>query len=142
MATSNITPVPLLSAAGWTRSPSEKADALMSHWFESDKSQSLLYGPEVSSLAYVLQEHFSEPVAFMSALKASLEKYLGRYYSGVVVEARAPELFTDPGPKVEVKLYIQVVEGTQMYSFGKLLQISNSKLEKVLNLNNNGQQPS
>jgi hypothetical protein len=137
-----IIPVPTLSAAGWVTSKAEKADFLLSHWYESDKSQTALCGNNVSSLAYVLEQNSGDPVSAQAGIRAELERYLLAYYpEGVNVQVKTNAPLTDPTPRVEIKIYVEVIEAGQTYIFGHLLQIANSRLEKVLRLNNDGVAP-
>lgn len=134
-------PVPCLSLAGWVSSPSEKADALIAHFYESDKAQTLIFGDHVSNLQYVVEQYGHDIIALQQNLRIVLETYLGRYYDAVNVEIQSNNSMSDPVAKIELRVYADVTDGDQHYSFGKLLMISNSKIEKIASLNNTGSAP-
>lgn len=131
-------PVPCLSPAGWVRSPSEKADALIAHFYESDKAQTHLYGDQVSNLQYLIERYGHDIISLQQQLRAALEIYLGRYYQVVTVRVSNDDTPAKTDGKIEMRVYADVTEDGHQYSFGKLLQISNSKIERVSNLNTYG----
>lgn len=134
-------PVPTLSHAGWVTSPAEKADALFSHWYESNKSQTLLYGSEVSNLQYLIEENGNNPISAIRAIRSELEAYLRRYYEAVNVEVSSAEPINSTNPKVELRVFIEVFENGKAYSFGKLLTGTHNKISQIIALNNTGTQP-
>lgn len=128
-------PVPTLTTAGWVTAPADKADALMSHFFEAEKSQTFLYGSNVSSLQSLVEQYGNNPTNMTQELRSALEDYLGRYYTGAIVNIN---IYDDGTPRYELRVYVQVTEDGKQYSFGKLLQVNNSKIQKVVSLNNEG----
>ena len=130
-----IIPVPSLSVAGWVTAPADKASLLMSHFFEAEKSQTLLYGDKVTSLPWLVQQYGHNIIAMTQQLRTSLEVYLARYYEGASVEVTPKD---DGGTRYELQVYIQVTQNGKPYSVGKLLQVNNSKIQKIISLNNNG----
>lgn len=134
-------PVPTLSAQGWVRSSAEKADAILSHFYVSDKRQTSLYGDNVSNIQDIVQRCGHDIVALTQQLRMELSTYLSRYYDTANVDVRAQEI-TEAGIETgtyTLGVYCLVTEDGKQFSFGKLLQISNSKLEKVFSLNNDGE---
>jgi hypothetical protein len=129
------TPVPTLSAAGWVYSASEKADMLIAHWYESNASQSLIYGSAVSN-AQVLIERFGHDIVELSIrIKSALISYLSAYYQDVTVNISTDEKTALNG-RVTVTIECNVVENGKVYSFGKLLTLFNSKIEKIISITN------
>lgn len=126
-------PVPSLSTAGWVTTPSDKADLLFSHFFEAEKSQTYLYGQNVSSLPYLVEQNGNNVASMVQALRLTLQRYLQAYYTGVQVDINVVE---DATPRYELQVYASVVEDGKQYSFGKLLQVANSKISKIIDLNN------
>lgn len=131
-----IIPVPSLSPAGWIKSPSEKIDTLLAHFFESMKSQTALYGNNVTSLADIVNKYGNNPIKLGTEIKLALETYLGRYYTSATVTVT-----NDDGPSnlngvITLKLFAEVVDGGTTYSVGKLLETNNSKVTKITKLIN------
>lgn len=134
-----ITPVPTLSAAGWVNTPNEKADMLISHFFESDKYQTYLYGNNIASLTWIIEQNNSNINNVTVALREALETYLGNYYESVQVDVQNnDDPTTNPTGKVELKIYCNVMENGREYSFGRLVSAINSKIDKITKLNNIG----
>jgi len=134
--TTLITPVPVLSSAGWITDPSGKIDALLAHFYESMKSQTLLYGNNVSSLQYLLQQFGNSPNDLAQNLERTLEKYLGRYYDLATASVNADITSTDNGSGYGLNVYCSITENGKAYSVGNLLKISNAKLASVIKINN------
>jgi hypothetical protein len=135
--------VPTLSSRGWVRAPAEKADYLLSHFFEADRLQTYLYGDNVSSLQFLVEQHGHDPLTFCSALQQTLQNYLGRYFDSAQVEVTSddnPAYNTTPNPTsaVTVRIWASVVQEGKEYSIVKLIETANSKLVRVLDLINNG----
>lgn len=130
-------PVPTLSTHGWVTSPPEKADFLISHFYESDKAQTYLYGSNITNLQWLIERYGHEIPSLCQQIRLALETYLGRYYQAATVEVLNDASAENKTSKVMLRLYCSVVEEGVTYSIGKLLTISDSKFEKITDLNNN-----
>lgn len=132
-------PVPTLSVDGWVRTTEQKCDALLSHFFVSDKSQTDYFGSEaVHSFAQLLQANQNDMMGTVNAVQRSLEVYFGAYFPSVTVEVRQRDIEPN-GSKVSLHIYVNVtdVEGKE-FSIGRLAQIADTKIQQILNLNNFG----
>jgi hypothetical protein len=129
--------IPSLSAAGWIRSPAEKADALFSHFYESEKSQTYLYGTNVSSLPWIVEQYGHDINLLSVQLRSSLEFYLGRFYDSATVQITTDDKENNINLRITMSVYCSVIEEGKQYSFGKLLHLKNSKIERIMKLNNN-----
>lgn len=133
-------PLPTLSAAGWVRSPAEKADMLFSHFYESDKLQTYIYGNNVSSLQSTIETYGHDPLLVSEQLRNTLQEYLGRYYTVADVDVTAMDMDVENQPgKIKLRIFCRVTEDGKDYSFGKIIEAIDSKLQTVLDLNNNEQ---
>lgn len=136
----NVVPLPMFSTTGWTTSLNEKADGILSHFFEADAYQSNLYAGNVSSLQALVQQYNQSPVDLVTNIRATLEKYLTRYYpQGVVVNVTSPA--TSPtwqGSVYEITIAAQVTENGVQQSFGYLVSAENSIINKIARINNYG----
>jgi hypothetical protein len=133
-----VIPVPTLSAAGWVTSPAEKADMLFSHFYESDKFQTYLYGKNITNLQWLVEQYGHDITILTQQMRASLEVYLTRYYpEGVAINVTSSDDETlSAAGKIELRLYCTVNEGGRVYSFGRLIQATNSKIDQIVKLNN------
>lgn len=135
--------VPTLTAAGWVRSPADKADALMSHFYESDKFQTYLYGQAVTNVQWLIEQHGHDVLTLCTRMREALEDYLNRYYDAALVQVTSddnPSYNETPNQssKITLRLVITVTDGGRDYSFAKLIQASDSKFERIVDLNNEG----
>jgi hypothetical protein len=130
-------PCPTLTLSGWVTASAEKADYLIAHFFEADAAQSYLYNGNISSLQYIVEQYSNNIVALTQQLRTALEQYLGRYYDNCVVEVTSNDNATNTTGSITLSLYVRVSDDGQTYSFGKLLQISNNKISKIIDMNNN-----
>lgn len=129
---------PSLSDQGWVKSNREIADFALSHFFESNYSQSQLYNGSVSSLAYIIQENNGDVNSTASDIETKLTSYLLSMLPGVVVSC-VPNTADTTTSESSVSLYISFNDSTgKKVTMSNLLEIKNSKLYKVTNLNNNG----
>lgn len=125
-------PLPTLSTLGYLTSPMEKADRLMSYFFESDASQSQLFTKSVYSLQYLIQQHNQDIPTLCGQIKTNLTNYLNGYFDSSEVECT----YSEEDNKVTIKLYADVVENGKKYSLGKLIETINGSFNKVISLNN------
>ena len=131
-----VIPAPSLSAAGWVTSPAEKADLLLSHFYASVKNQTSLYGNNVSNLQWLVQRYGHDVVSLVTQVRSNLEVYLGRYYPAVNVEVGSNDSPSNDTNQITLRVFCQVTENGKQYSFGRLITTINSKIEKIILLNN------
>lgn len=135
--------VPTLSSRGWVRSAAEKADYLLAHFFESDHFQTYLYGDSVASLPYLVEQHGGDPMKLCSELQQVVQAYLSRYFDNAQVEVTSDDdpaynLNPNPNSAVALRMWASVLQDGKEYSVARLIETANSKLVKVVNLNNQG----
>lgn len=135
--------VPTLSSAGWVRAPADKADFLMSHFFESDKFQTLLYGQNVCNLQWLIERYGHDMTLVCQEIRRDVQVYLARYYDTANVQVTVD---TDPAYNtvvndssfVKLRLVMTVTENGKEYSIAKLIEISDGKFKRIANMINEG----
>lgn len=128
--------LPTLSPEGWVQSTAEQADYLISHFFESEKSQTHLYNSNVSSFQWIIQNAQGDMNKTVSDLKTTLSIYYGRYFDSVIVEASYEQLPVDSS-KINITLYISFTDKVgKEFILGKTLELINSKISKIISINN------
>lgn len=131
-------PVPTLSVKGWVTSAAQKADSLISHFYESDKRQTALYGDNVSNLQWVIEQYGHNPLLVCTQLRDELSRYLARYYQSVSVDVTPAGTDKTPGTALTLALYCDVIDDGKQYSFGRLINVNDSKFATIKKLNENG----
>ena len=129
--------VPTLSTFAWVTNPPEKIDFLMAHLFTSMKSQTSLYGNNVSSLQHLLEEKTGSMDDTAAAMRSTIITYLRRYYETANVDVS----FEDDDPeksstRVRVSIAITVVENGVEYQVSKQVSIIDGRFKDFINLNN------
>lgn len=128
---------PTLSPQGWVTDVNNKADVLLSWFYESMYSQSYVYGNKVSSLQYLLQKYGNNITIFIQKLQDALELYLGRYYDVATATVTSDSTdITNLGTTSIVRIHCSVMEGGITYSMGGLLTVANSKITSISKLIN------
>jgi hypothetical protein len=129
----------VLGTTGWTTSLAEKADKLMSHFFETDVYQSNLYAGNVVSIQYLIEQWNHDPNTLSTNVRQSLEAYLRRYYPNAVVNCTTN--VNDPdfdGTKVTLKIGAIITELGTQYSFGYLINTTKSTINEIIRMNDFG----
>jgi hypothetical protein len=129
---------PSLSEDGWVNNSVKLADKLLSDFFISDFSQTYLYSGAVSSFPWIIQNKQGNIVETAALVQSTLNVYFSRYFNNVVVESQ-DQTSADSPSKGNITLYIKFTddEGIE-YVIGKLLEIADMNITKIINLNNNG----
>lgn len=132
-----ISPLPSLSPDGWVKDTPNKTDYLLSHFFLAEYSQSFLYKGNISSLPFLLQKN-SDDFNLAKDVESTLQTYFGRYFSNVVVQSKCTTDATDTVKKsLQIFIEFDDLDGTR-FSVGKVADIINSKINRVIQLNNYG----
>src|SRR5437763_514978 len=126
--------VPTLSPVGWARSPEDKAYFLFSHFYESQKNQTRVYGNNVANLQWIVPTYGSDIPEFCAQLRKTLNDYLGRNFDSINVDVTS-NLSSNLGTQVDVTISTSVYQDGIKYSFGHLVQM-NGKISKLLTLIN------
>ena len=131
-----IIPAPTLDETGWATAPTDKADAVLSDAFEANASQTYLYKGRITSIQKVIEKSANDMIALVNNLKNALEVYLNRYYLNSSVDVSYKTALEDES-NITITIYCIVTEqdGTQ-YSLGRLLEIADSKITKIMRINN------
>lgn len=129
---------PSLDPDGWVFSPMETADKLMADFFDANYSQTDIYLGNVSSFAYIVQITKGNVNECIKKLQETLTSYFLRYFSNVTVEVDSLDK-ENLSSKAEISIYMTFTDvDSQVYNLGKLIQMKNSRINKIVKLNNNG----
>lgn len=129
--------VPTLSASGWTNDVSEKADKLMSYYFVSEASQSNMYLGNITSLPYQIQQNGHNEVELQRMVQKELEGLFGRYFDTAVVEVSTDKPLANDPNRINLRVSVIVTEGGRNYSLGRLVEVLNSNIQRIVDINNN-----
>lgn len=130
--------IPTLSSSGWVSEVSEKADKAISYFFVSDHSQTALYPGNISSLAYIVQQYGNDALALLSEMQRRVQTYMSHQFDEANVSVTLAAVTEPDNGQINLKLLISVKENGKEYSIGRLIKTLNSKVQEIINLNNNG----
>lgn len=129
--------VPTLSTFGWVKNPAEKIDFLLTHMFYADKFQTCLYGNNVTSVQWILEESSGNIDTAVTALRQAINNYLSRYYENVIADIsyqdEDPEKSTS---KVRMTLAIQVTENGVEHQVSRLVSLVDGRFREFISINN------
>lgn len=129
---------PSLSEDGWVNNSVKIADKLLSDFFISDFSQTYLYSGAVSSFPWIIQNKQGNITETAVLVQSTLNVYFSRYFNNVVVESQ-DQTSADSPSKGQITLYVKFTDDDGIeYVVGKLLEITDMNITKIINLNNNG----
>lgn len=136
---SNIIPVPTLSTFGWATNTVERIDFLLTHIFYADKFQTSLYGNNVTSIQWLLEEAGGDMAMAATSMGQAINTYLTRYYDS----ARVDVDYKDEDPeksasKVIMTLNIAVTENGIEHQVSRLISVVDGRFKEFINLNNEG----
>lgn len=131
-------PVASLSSDGWIADIARKTDRLLSYFFVSQQSQSNSYRGRIASLPALIQQYGSNPLELKTNMRLTLIRLLSPYYDSVDVNVDVETENTQTAGRMDVTVTITLSQNGQTYQAANLLQLLNSKLVKIINLNNYG----
>jgi hypothetical protein len=130
--------VPTLSSFGWVKNPAESIDFLLTHMFYADKFQTSLYGNNVTSIPWILEETSGSIDQATIAMRQAINNYLGRYYDSVQVNVSTVEEDSESSSsKIRMSLQISIVQDGIEYQVSRLVSLIDGRFKEFMNLNNN-----
>lgn len=133
-----VLPVPTLSTFNWVKNPAERIDFLLTHMFYADKLQTSLYGNNVTSIPWILEESSGSLDKATVAMRQAINTYLLRYYDSVQVDISTTEEDPDTSStKVRMSLQISVVQDGVEYQVSRLISLVDGRFRQFINTNNN-----
>ena len=133
-----IIPVPTLSLDGWVFSTVSKADYLIAHFLEAEKSQTHLYGLQVSSLQWIIQQKQGNVSDACILIRDTLGKYFSNYFTDVQIDTSFKEKSLNSN-LVVITISVSFTDSTgQEFLLSRLVDLLDSKVQKIQQLNNTG----
>jgi hypothetical protein len=133
------TPAPTMSDRGWVVNPGEKADFLMSWFFESDPAQTYIYKGKVLNIQNMLEQYGNDIPTLVSELQQGLEGYFQSYYDAAIVQVSAnDDPSVNPTNEITLTIAAQVTQNGNTYSVSGLVQSLNGRFVRVANYINTG----
>lgn len=129
-------PVPSLSTKGFLKDPYEKADQLSADFFQNQASQSNFYKGEIASLSFLLNQYSNDQGGLVKATQSTLTNLFVRYFDTVTVNVTAVTPANKQDGRFDLQVELTFMQNGVTYNLGKLAEIVDSKLSKVIGLIN------
>ncbi len=127
-------PVPTL--AGFIKEPYAAIDYLMGCFFKSEASQSTLFLKQISSLPDLVRLHGHQPSDLASAVKATLQTLLNRYFDTVEITSAYTDVNNADDNRYGIKTSIYLVDDGKTYNVGRIVSIKDSIILNIINETN------
>jgi hypothetical protein len=135
---SSVIPLPTLSTFGWVKNPAEHVDFALTHMFYADKFQTSLYGNNITSIPWILEETSGSIDQATVSMRQAINNYLSRYYDSVKVNVSTVEENSETSStKIRMSLEISIVQNGIEYQVSRLVSLINGRFKEFINLNNN-----
>lgn len=126
--------VPTLDSRGYLTGIPEKAAELLTNFLASDYSQSELFPNRVKSFQYYIQRNMGNFRAMAVEIEDAVNQlYIGHFddvSASVTIDPPQSDLNMSP-VRYNVQLNITVIENNVQYSVGKIITMTNSKIENI-----------
>lgn len=133
--------IPTLSTAGFVTDIPSMIDRMFSYYLTSDYSQSNLFQGRVLSLQKQIQAYQHDDIALTNKVREELEGYFGSVADAVTVRVSTDQPNPDDPSRINITLSAMIVKEGKSYSLGRLIETQDSKILKIIQLNNEGLQP-
>ena len=124
------------SEDGWLEPGAVLFDRIMAYFFVSDYSQSNEYMGLVSSFPAIIQSTQGDFSQTTMMVRQTLERYLSRYFTDVVVETA--EVINEADPKKEgIRVYASAKDPQgNTLNLGRTVLFSGSMVHEIINIIN------
>jgi hypothetical protein len=130
--------VPTLSTAGFVTDMPSMIDRMFSYYLTSDYSQSNLFEGKILSLQKQVQAYQHDRTMLVSNIRDELEGYFNSVADSSTVKVSLDDPNPDDPSRINITLEAMVIKNGKAYSVGKLIETQDSKILKIIHLNNEG----
>lgn len=124
------------SEDGWLEPGEVLFDRIMSYFLVADFSQSNEHMGLISSFPAIIQSTQGDLTQTTMVTRQTLERYLSRYFTNVVVEVA--EVVNDVDPKkTGIRIYASATDAKgNVVNLGRTVLYSGSLISEIININN------
>lgn len=126
--------VPSLSGKGFLTEPYDKADELMSNFFKTKDSQSIIYKGQLTSLAALIQKATGKPDLLISSVNAAIQTMFNRHFDSSIVSVKIVDNNDSNDNRFDLQVSIEFTQQGKPYNIGRLASVVDSKLVETMEL--------
>jgi len=130
--------IPTLSTAGFVTDIPTMIDRMFSYYLTSEYSQSNLFQGKILSLQKQIQAYQHDRNLLITNVRDELEGYFNSVADSTTVKVSLDDPNPDDPNRINITLEAMVVKNNKAYSVGKLIETQDSKILKIIHLNNEG----
>lgn len=128
--------IPSLTEEGWVTSSKDILAYNLAHYILSDAAQSIAYSGNIINLPETYYKNINDPVGMASAVKADLERLLGRYFISTDVVTDIKEITSKT---FAILIYASVIDSENIkHELTRVTEISSLGIRKIIEMNNYG----
>lgn len=129
--------LPSLSEEGWVTAGDRIADRILSHIFETDASQSVLFEGNILSIPDIIARNNGNARSIANELKYKLTDLYNLYFNSVSVTIDLREIESN---KFNMSVHITCMDRTnsRLINVGRLAEYMDTTLARVVRVNNYG----
>lgn len=128
--------VPSLSARGWASDVTDKADLLLAYYFSTDYLQSVAWIGKVTSFQETLSKYHHNPSVLKTRVENEVGDQFSRYFDSVTASASVDTPDTNKPNEIQLTLRVNVQQGDQTYSLGRVVETIDATIKTLFDLNN------
>lgn len=129
---------PSLDTVGWIDTPIKAIDAMVSHFFLSDYSQTACFPGGVSSFAWIVENNQGNVQSTISALQIRLHNYLSKQFPEVTCEIGEIKNETSINKKL-LSLYLTVTDQSgETFNMSRVIDYTELTMVKIIDTVNRG----
>lgn len=131
--------LPMLDTDGWLNTPIKVADALLSHFFLSDYSQTAVFPGSVASFAWIVSRYAGDVGQIASQTQSILADYFSTQFNNVDIQVASLQNTTVTINVFELTLYMTFVDGDGVtQNLARIVQYDGLKVTNIIAVVNNG----
>jgi hypothetical protein len=131
------TKIATLGSIGWVDSIPEKGDYAISCFITTNKSQSVEYAGNITSLQYLVKTYANAPRDLETNVRTALERTMSQYFGADVAQVTCTvELDTDDITKITIRFRCVLTIDGSNYVLGRIVQYVNGRLVAIAKDNN------
>jgi hypothetical protein len=128
--------VPVLDSNGWVTDLPIKADEALCNIYITLRSQSDAYRGQLVSLADMIRQFGNNPRALVDKVQETLQGYFDRQFEEANLKVSASE----NGPSIDLQIDAILRDGTEQITLVHAVTYTNSKIQSIIDLQNNGKE--
>lgn len=132
----STTKIATLGSIGWVDSVPEKGDYAISCFIATNKSQTVEYAGNITSLQYLVKVNAGKPRQLETDIRTALERQMGDYFGTQAVVDCTVEDNSQNISQLIIRFRCTLTIDGASYVLGRVVQFADSRIVGIAKLNN------